>query len=123
LFIYFFIKGSANFSSLTIKDDADREKLCNSNWILSDAALPTEENNTDESYLTKKENMEGEPCGNTALWITIVILSFVIAILVIGLAESFRRHRVYQSQRVGTDSLRLFENRFSHENLQNELND
>jgi len=118
------IKGSANFSSSTIKDDADRDKLCNSN-TLSEAASPTEGNNTDESNVPKNGNTEGEPCGSTALWITIVILSVIIGILVVGLAESFRRyrHRAYVSQRERIDSLRMFEKRFCHENLQTESND
>jgi len=97
-------KGSADFSSSTIKDDADREKLCNTS-TLSEAALPTVRSNTDDSYLTKTGNTEGESNGNAALWITIVILSFVIVILALGLAESFRRYRANRSQRDRIDSL------------------
>jgi len=91
------MKGSANFTSRSIKTDAMTPE-CISTLSTTEAALPAEGNNTNGNgpfVAEEGKSTTGEPTGQTGLWIAIAIFAFVG---ILGAAEGFRRYRVHKSQ-------------------------
>jgi len=92
------MKGSENFSSSFIKKSTVPDGLCTRARSTAVEAGPTEEKSGGADrplLLSKKGNPEVEPSGHTVLWIAIMIFAFVG---IAGMAEGFRRYRVYRSQ-------------------------
>jgi len=104
------MKGSANVLSSLINNTKVQEESSTNALFNTEGVPPTDDgNNTGGPFVTRKEGMEGEPpIRHTALWVAIVLLSFVTGIL--GLAEGHRRYRAHKSPRVARVRVRSFSN-------------